>query len=442
MAQRFAPPGFVAEFDQAGLDAWHQAVLAWFREAEAGLPAAHRFFNLVDTPEGATAQALIPWNGFPRKFSLLWPTEPERRWRHVRQPVSRDLDGRAVGYYVPNGAGQFVPAGLPFRDQDEYCEWHDHLETGTDRLLRITFSCENPEYWALLAETDPDLLVRLYRELVDPAVQHDDLFFAQDIFRAEVGPDGTAVPVNQRGRYNPYNRWNVLDGIVHLTHPANSLQAEILLAADATLLRADTAGQTITDDGRLICCAGYGNPNRSSDPTIGGRVNALVRAGNAVTIDNPVGLYIGGIDLAAVELPDGGDPAACWRVLRGRAADRLILRAEFRPPDGVTWGLEQVMVGGEPLRYGGQLAELVTMVIHGRGKPTAGQAPTEGCRSKCCQVPAVPTLLSLVQPDAACPPLSPVADAPLDASGTLAALAANLPVNFAAGGLPDPRRRI
>ena len=35
----------------------------------------------------------------------------------------------------------------------------------------------------------------------------------------------------RKGTYNPYNRWNTTDGIMHLTHPANTLSAEIKLGA-------------------------------------------------------------------------------------------------------------------------------------------------------------------------------------------------------------------
>ena len=40
------------------------------------------------------------------------------------------------------------------------------------------------------------------------------------------------------GDYNPRNIWNTERGAVHLTHPANSLFAEVVLASDGTIGRA------------------------------------------------------------------------------------------------------------------------------------------------------------------------------------------------------------
>ena len=91
----------------------------------------------------------------------------------------------------------------------------------------------------------------------------------------------------KKGDYNPYNKWN-LSYAIHLTHPANTLSAEVILASDATVLRMNEDGSPITDSHSLICCADYGGPNRNSDPTIGFRVNSLVRDGHWVSLRNPV----------------------------------------------------------------------------------------------------------------------------------------------------------
>ncbi|AWN34672.1 hypothetical protein [Methylobacterium radiodurans] len=399
MTTKFSTPAFVDDLDEAGRAAWAEALHSWFQDAAGRLPEGHRFFNVVDDPAPAgSPTALIPWNAFPRKFTLRWPDDVETRWRTAETVVSRDMNDRRAGYYEPAGDGKFRNANLPFRDQDEYCEWRCIRDPGTGRLKSIVFTCENPEYWTTLAEQDRDKLLKLYRQLVGEQVQPEDLFFQTDIFVS-----GEQGPVNLRGRYNPLNKWNTTDGLVHLTHPANSLQAEIYLAADATVLRTDGTGQVLTDDARLICCAAYGSPNRSSDPTIGGKVNELVRNGLKVTIADPVGLYIGELDLAPIEVPGGATAADCWKVLRGRQDDRLILRAEFSPPEGADFELADVLVGGEPLRYGGQLAELITIVIHGVGVASAGDAPRQGCDYKCCRVPASPRLVSIVEIDKPCP---------------------------------------
>ena len=65
---------------------------------------------------------------------------------------------------------------------------------------------------------------------------------------------------------------------MHLTQRANTLGAEINLAARATVLRRDHAGNRITDARRLISSSAFGSPDRSSDPNISQGVNLAEEA--------------------------------------------------------------------------------------------------------------------------------------------------------------------
>lgn len=432
MAFDFSPPAFVADLSATARASWSEKVKGWFREAKANLPAGHRLFSAADEDVSAAVKAIIPWEGFPRTIKLLHPIDLQSRWSLAETVVSQDLFGRRANYFIRRGSG-FASANLPFRNQDEYCEWHAYKDPGSGRLQRIAFTCENPEYWAHLAASDETKLVDLYRALVSPDVERDDLFFREDVFIS--APDAPGGVVNQRGRYNPLNRWNTTNGVVHLTHPANSLAAEIFLAADATILRVDGDGAPVTDQAALICCAQFGGVNRSSDPTIGGRINGLVRSGLAVSIADPVGLYMGEIDSAPIEIPGGIPFDDCWNVKRGDASARMILHADFALPEGSGFDLEDVMVGGEALRFGGQLAELITVVIHGLGLAREGMAPTRSCDGACCRFADAANLQFGVDPGVACPVRN--FHAPQDG----ATLAADETEFVEMGDLPDPRRR-
>jgi hypothetical protein len=65
---------------------------------------------------------------------------------------------------------------------------------------------------------DRDRLVELYHEHVSTEVQLEDLLC--DI---RVGGTGKNDPTYQAGQYNPYNKWNTTHGLMHLTHPSNTL---------------------------------------------------------------------------------------------------------------------------------------------------------------------------------------------------------------------------
>jgi hypothetical protein len=149
---------------------------------------------------------------------------------------------------------------------------------------------------------------------------------------------------------------------MHLCAPPNSLVAEINLAAVSTLLYEDKHGVLLTDADALIVAAALGGPNRNSDPTIAGTVNVLARGGAMVTLANPVGLYMDHIDLAGWVAPGGVSASDCVRILRGEP--NAIERLEIRYPTSEHC-VSDILIGGEPIRYGGQIAECITVKLVG-----------------------------------------------------------------------------
>jgi hypothetical protein len=72
-----------------------------------------------------------------------------------------------------------------------------------------------------------------------------------------------------------------------------------------------------------------------------------------------------------------------WKIIRGK--DGRVLRAEFGPPENSLLTLDDVQVGSVPLTSGGQLAELITMVIYARGVNMGVPEPTSrACVNRCC----------------------------------------------------------
>lgn len=185
---------------------------------------------------------------------------------------------------------------------------------------------------------------------------------------------------------------NTTHGIAHLAAPPNSLTAEIELGADATVLRKNGRGLQIVEPDALICCAQYGGPDRNSDPTIGAAVNALASLGAYVTLRNPVGLYMDHIDLAGWAAPDKRAADEFVWVARGEAG--MIERLVIEVPEGLGYVLGEVMIAGAPIRYGGQIAECITVkltgVAGGLGSFRNTPAP---CSGRCCMDTSLPTIL-------------------------------------------------
>ena len=209
----------------------------------------------------------------------------------------------------------------------------------------MTFTCEGPEYWEVLAALNPGKVVQLYQQFIDPAVRQSDLF----------GSDG---------RYNGRNRWNstTLRGAMHLIQANNTLGAEIELAAGASNARTRN-GTLLTDAVDLIRCGAYGQKERHSDPTIGAEVNALARADADITLANPVGIYFAGLSTAGWAAPDRSDPQGFWRYVRGTAEKPV--RAVIEVPADRGFVLGDVTINGKPIAYGAQVADFITMKLTG-----------------------------------------------------------------------------
>jgi hypothetical protein len=342
LLSRFDPPGFLTDLNEAQRHAWSDFLSEAFDEAARGRPEEldfdgprAQFYNPLKIETDADAQALdITWTAFPRNVRLAAVSDTQR-WR--RADSSRDL-------------------------QDEYCEWSVERDPVTDKITRIAFTCEGPEYWSFLANTAPETVVTLYRQFVSPTVRHEDLFLPN-------------------GRYNPRNRFNAttVAGAMHLIQPNNTLTAEIELAAGSSVVR-EIGGRLLDDEQELIRCGQYGDPDRHSDPHIGAVVNSLTRQKADVTLENPVGLYFAGLSMAGWAGPDGADLSDLWRIVRGTPEKPVRAVLEVPPERGFVVG--DITIDGRPIIFGGQVADFISMKLTGVGTRFGRSTvlPMTGCR--------------------------------------------------------------
>lgn len=434
---RFHPPGFIDDFArrpesaEARAQAWSEIVSAWMDNAAVnyGTPEVPSlFFNpLKDETPGEPASESIAWDAFPR-FLTRWfqdDDEPdEMRWRAAETLRPLRINGRALRRVDEEGFLR-EELQLSYRQQDEYCEWHADRD-GDGRITRVCFSSEGPEYWEFLAEGtraffapgdprrdliagDLGLVEELYREHVSPAVSAADLVWPHDVafFDDDVNPS-TGQPYGWRyyarkGTYNPLNQWTTTHGLMHLTHPANTLRGEFRVAGGASVRRQDDDGQPVLDPEQLVCCSGFGDANRSSDPTIGAGVNTFARAGLSVSLADPVGLYISELALDGFAGPAGEDVAAAWQVDRGSREERRILRARFEVPAELGFTVDQVLLDGDPIRYGAQIVDRIQMILTGLAKQlVSGPVALRTCIGQCCPHPERPEIESLFRHGVSC----------------------------------------
>src|SRR3569623_376856 len=433
--QRFTTPGCNNDFpnDPASYEllaaAWSQNVAGFTNQAITGDPwnlmysaAQTDYYNpLVTTiPEGSGAVD-VAWIAFPNRLvQYLGQHQTPPNPYTLGQDVLYQLadSGELAIYPIPtvrcpqaDWSGSTEPYG-PYGPRgwlDEYCEF-SVTRNAANKITRIDFTCENPEYYQTLWRINPQTVADVFTPTLNsgaPASQQITVTVAD----LQLVDPKTGQPVidPQTGKpaYNPLNKWNsgtiatrganASGGATHLTATPNTLQTELGLGAGATVQRA--AGNT--DPQALICCGQYGQNYRNSDPHIGQTINLAVGAGTNISLADPPGLYIQMPSCAQYalpadpKLPAGAKPADCWHIVRGYETlidpvtnapypGSMILHACFQIPQawidaGVSFTVGDITIAGKPIQYGSQVQATLEIALFGRPIAPVVAAPALAC---------------------------------------------------------------
>ncbi|MEQ1662020.1 MAG: hypothetical protein ABL877_04940 [Thiobacillus sp.] len=395
----YDPPASIDDFSRrpalsaAMRTAWDQTIHDFIASTkdpnDPDLTISGLFFDQLADTSGVPdpAPVGVPWNAFPQILTNWFAVQPGANQEQLANEWAEKTitTSTLFGLFKKDAGGNFEPIPVTYRRQDEYCEWF--VERTGNQIRRMYFTCEPPEYWEFLAQKDISLVLELYRELLhNPNIQQSEICWAFDVY-SRPDSQGHRRLLYRQGDYNPRNDWNTTKGAVHLTHWANSLSAEVRLASDGSLGWAQPAGPV--DPHRLICCAGFGGVNRSSDPKIGSTVYSVARQGFSVALANPVGLYMQHFQLPGLRDPQGAAIPNALRFVRQSSNGQNILRAELEPPAGAGYSLDQCTLIGDSLRFGGQIARLITMSLFAIAKQIPGATSTAvpGCPATCCPYP-------------------------------------------------------
>lgn len=416
-----APPLYAAlrEAWNINLDAWtQQAILGNPWNSVNGMNQTYYYNPLTTSDVPPPSEAVqVQWGAMPRRITYYYQLAGIQQPPLTADQVFEMADTGVVKgvnlVHIPSSAAvcagttrPTIPYG-PYGPRgwlDEYCEWAVTRDENDD-IVRVDFTCENPEYWFALWNVSPQRVCELYQQtLGKPQIKLEDLYL--------YGSDRQPVmdPSTGRPAYNPLNRWNsgtvsnaTQGGAMHLTSTPNNLGTEIALAGAATVQR--TIGNS--DPEALLCCGGpYGQPQRNSDPTIGQAANQAVAAGNRITLADPVGLYIQTPAWANFQLPNDpklppdADVSECWQVARGQetlsgfpGTYNFILHVVFAIPQrwkdaGATCTVSDITINFEPIRWAAQIANQFQMSLYPLPMPASQPAPKLPC------VAAAPTPLA------------------------------------------------
>lgn len=409
---------------------WSQNVDGFTNQAITGNPwnslfAAQQtgYYNPLRTgiPDKSTIVD-VAWIAFPnRLIQYLGQNQVPPNPYNLPQSVLNQLadTGELSQYPIPSircpqadwsgelqAFGPYGPRGW----LDEYCEF-SVVRNAANKITRIDFTCENPEYYQTLWRISPERVCQVFEQALNTGAPQDQWVSVSVADLQLLDPvSGQPVidPETGRPAYNPLNRFNNgpvatrgagggSGGAMHLTATPNTLQTELGLGAGATVQRA--SGNT--DPQALICCGQYGQNYRNSDPHIGQTINLAVGAGLNISLADPPGLYIQMPSFAQYKLPDdpklpkGATAADCWHIIRGfeQIHDQitgrpfpgsLILHAAFQIPQawidaGVSFTVGDITIAGEPIQYGSQVQATLEIALFGRPITPVAQTPTLAC---------------------------------------------------------------
>jgi hypothetical protein len=401
---------------------WSQNVDGFTQQAICGTPWNSQYqsnqtgyYNPLTTPVPKGSFAVdVAWIAFPNRLIqyLGQQQQPPNPYSLPMSTLFQLADSGELSPYpipqnrcpLPNWNGPLIPFG-PYGPRgwlDEYCEF-SVTRDANNKIVRIDFTCENPEYFQTLWRISPQRAAQVYQDTLNAGVPASRQI-AVTVEDLQLVDPKTGQPVidPQTGRpaYNPLNKWNSgtisqrtgtpaqrMGGAMHLTATPNTLQTELGLGAGATVQR-NTPG-VANDPQALICCSVYGQNYRNSDPHIGQSVNLAVgRLEANLSLADPPGLYIQMPSFAQYalpadpKLPKGAQPSDCWQILRGfeRLTDPItgevfpgsfILHAAFQlPPSwidaGVSFTVGDITIAGQPIQYASQVAATLEVALFGR----------------------------------------------------------------------------
>jgi len=445
LLQRFTLPACNNDFPDDPVkyeqlaNAWSQNVAGFTNQAIFGNPwtstftaAQSGYYNPLLTPIPAGSAAVdVPWIAFPnRLIQYLGEAQTPPNPHNFSQSTLYQLadSGALSSYPIPKSLcpqadwtgelhafGPYGPRGW----LDEYCEF-SVARDGGGKIVRIDFTCENPEYYQTLWRVDPQKVVDVYAAALNTGAPTSQ-WVSVCIADLQLNDPATGLPVidPQTGQpaYNPLNRWNsgtqasragdrstFTGGAMHLTATPNTLQTELGLGAGATVQR--ITGNS--DPQKLICCGQYGQNYRHSDPHIGQTINLVVGAGLNISLADPPGLYIQMPSFAQYKLPadpklpKGARPDDCWHIIRGSEqltdpitgqpfTGSFILHAAFQLPQawidaGVSFGIEDITIAGERITTGSQVQASLEIALFGRAIAQVNKTPSQ----RCAGTPATP----------------------------------------------------
>lgn len=354
-------PGLLNDLSGLGQNEWENYVRDELTEAKQASNSSQLVFpsdtDLLDDV------IIVDWKGLPVRI---------RECLQSTNKTQRFLD------WTQNGQ----PFGRIFGAHEEYLEWRV-IRDSLDRIVRIEFTSETPEYWRILAKHHP---MRTLRILADFAGENDpakalDVYGVNDPLSLSVEERESAfvsMMFPASGNPNirsPYN--NGQKSIAFMTVGPNTLHAAVNLAAFAAVPYVKMVGDEkvpLTGREAIRFTRQAAQDCRDSDPTIVGTVVEAAAQQRKISLFNPLGLYIADVDSASILMPDGETPIPLdWftfqrgsKVMNGGSTISLSQRLVFEVPEALGLKISDLIDENtdKPIEFGAQIASRVTVALY------------------------------------------------------------------------------
>ena len=348
-------PGPVEELGADGQEAWTRCIASRIAEAveQFDIDPPNRF--VLSTADNRTpASTTVEWSALPpRPLTCL-----------TRHRALRFLDA--------------VVAGRVRELQEEYVEWRAVADESGIR--RVEFTSELSDYWRVLAAYEPTRTRELIASFARvPDVDLGAVYRDCDPFSPSTTPEEREASFNAAmlsvDDMSPYNDGRA--AITCMAQPTNTLLALLALVLIATNPR------VVKDalSGRLRClycdesiplCQNAAQIGRASDPLLVERLARLAYEGRFVGLQDPIGVYFQSAQSTRLRTRNGEPVSPDWfrfsrRLATNQPSDgrSRYQRVVFEPPAASSLSVSDLIdvATEEPIRYGGQIADLLQVGI-------------------------------------------------------------------------------
>jgi hypothetical protein len=322
----------------------------------------------------------------PEKHPCLLPAA-DSRTPNVTGPDWVGLPARVVACLGRGRALELLDRHR--RLQEEYLEWRTVRAPG-GAITRVEFTTELRDYWRVLAACEPERTIELVGELTGTAVGPRQVYGIADPRAAE--PSEREAGFARKMIEAPSRLNDGRAGICFMSHRDNDLAALVKIAAKSAtpcVLRDAVTGRSrcATASETIPLLEGAAMDRRASDPVIVERFGRLAFERCLVAFDDPIGVYIQGVEHTRLRTPDGGPVPPEWFTTgRGLAAaeaadgrprtQRLVL--EVPASEGLTVSDLVDVATERPIRHGAQIAELVQLRVFLRASEKGVTRKTAG----------------------------------------------------------------